>query len=118
MVYVLLSTSGATLIKYGGTSKAQTLFNIPFVNTEISYISLLGIVVYGVSFLVFVVLLNKLNMSYLVPVATGASYVLLMASSIAVFNEGFSLWKTIGCILILAGILLVVSGGTSAASTP
>lgn len=118
MLYVVLSTSGATLIKYGGSSKTHTLFSVPFVNTEISVTSLLGILIYGLSFLTFVILLNKLSMSYLVPVATGASYVLLMVSSIVVFQEGFSLWKTIGCILILAGILLVVSNGASVSSTP
>lgn len=117
MVYVVLSTSGATLIKYGGSSKVHTLFSVPFVNTEISLTSLLGILIYGISFLTFVILLNKLNMSYLVPIATGASYVLLMVASIAVFNEGFSLWKTIGCILILAGIMLVVTSGTNVTTT-
>lgn len=112
-MYVVLSTSGATLIKYGGSSKAQTLFTAPFVNTEFSLISLLGIFLYGVSFLTFVILLNKFNMSYLVPIATGASYIMLMVASIAVFNEGFSLGKTIGCILILSGVLLVATSGTS-----
>lgn len=112
-MYVVLSTSGATLIKYGGSSKTETLFSVPFVNTEFSVISLLGIFLYGVSFLTFVILLNKFSMSYLVPVATGASYIMLMVASIAVFNEGFSLGKTIGCILILGGVLLVATSGTS-----
>lgn len=117
-MYVTLSTSGATLIKYGGSSKTQTLFNVPFVNTEISAISLFGILIYGISFLTFVILINKFDMSYLVPVATGASYVMLMLASFVVFNESFGLWKTIGCILILAGVLLVASSGNSVISTP
>ena len=116
IAYVTLSTSGATLIKYGGSDKTNTLFNVPVVNTEVSLITLLGIFIYGVSFLTFIVLLNKLNMSYLVPVATGASYVLLMVASIAVFNEGFNLWKVFGCILILVGILLVIMNETSVPS--
>lgn len=118
MAYVTLSTSGATLIKYGGSSKAHTLFSVPIVNTEVSLITLLGVLIYGVSFLTFIILLNKLNMSYLVPVATGASYVLLMVASIAVFNESFNLWKVFGCILILVGILLVVMNETSVTTAP
>lgn len=119
MVYVVLSTSGATLIKYGGSGsgKVHTLFNVPIVNVEVSLVSLIGIIIYGMSFLVFTILLNKLSMSYLVPVATGASYVLLMISAILVFNESFGLWKAIGCILILVGIMLVVTSGNVASSS-
>jgi multidrug transporter EmrE-like cation transporter len=118
IIYVTLSTTGATLIKYGGSNKTTSLFNVPFVNTEISLISLLGIVIYGISFLTFVILLNKFDMSYLIPVATGAAYVMLMVSSVAVFSESFSLLKAIGCIMILAGVLLVVATGNNVVATP
>ncbi len=113
-----MSTTGATLIKFGGSGKIRSSFNVPVVNMDVSLITLLGIFIYGVSFLMFVVLLNKLNMSYFVPVATGVSYVLLMLASIVVFNEGFNVWKALGCILILVGVLLVVVNTSNAVSAP
>lgn len=113
--YILLSTGGATLIKLGGSSKWDPLFTVPYFNMPVSLITLSGIVGYGLSFLVFIVLLSKLDLSTLTPIATGVSYALLMGASVFIFSESFTLVKAIGCILILVGILMVIMGGAKIA---
>lgn len=113
--YILLSTGGATLVKLGGNPKMPQLFTVPYFDFPVSFVTLLGVIGYSLSFLLFIVLLNKLELSYLTPVATGVSYALLMGASILVFNEGFSLIKTVGCILILVGVIMVVANGTKLA---
>lgn len=112
--YILLSVGGATLIKLGGSQK-EVFFTMPFFDFNVSALTFLGILGYGLSFLLFIVLLNKLELSYLTPVATGVSYTLLMGASVLIFNESFSLTKAIGCILILVGIVLIVTNGTKLA---
>lgn len=109
VAYISLSTGGATLVKMGGDEKWKPLFSVPGFGFDVSLITLLGTIAYGLSFLVFIVLLNKLDLSYLTPVATGVSYAILMGISIVVFHEHFTLLKTLGCILILVGVLLVMA---------
>jgi len=113
VVYILLSTVGATLIKWGGDPKWKSFFNVPFFDVHISFVSLSGILSYGLSFLIFIVLLNKLDLSYLTPVATGASYALLILSSVIVFHESFTVIKAVGCLIILFGILLVATNSST-----
>jgi multidrug transporter EmrE-like cation transporter len=114
-MYILLSTGGTTLVKAGGHKTFESLFKIPYFNFQVSWVTFCGIIAYGISFLIFIVLLNKLNLSYLTPIATGLSYAILIGVSSVVFNESFTFTKAIGCVLILAGILLVVTSGTSPA---
>ena len=108
VVYVLFAVGGSTLIKYGGIAKISTLFIIPFVNTMVTWVSLLGIVCYGVSFIVYIILLSKFDLSVLSPVTIGFVYVLLMVTSVLVFHEQFTIMKIIGCVLVLVGVMLVV----------
>ncbi|MDR2895944.1 MAG: hypothetical protein LBV30_04775 [Propionibacteriaceae bacterium] len=107
-VYILLSTGGATLVKLGGNDRYPTIVNVPVANVRLTWMTLTGVIGYGLSFLLFMVLISKLNISFLTPIATGVSYLLLMLVSVVVFNEAFSVAKTIGCVLILAGVLCIV----------
>jgi len=107
--YVLFAVGGSTLIKYGGLAKVASLITLPIVNVNISLISILGILFYGLSFVLYVLLINKFDLSFISPVTIGVVYVLLMITAVVVFNEQFTVLKTIGCALILAGIMLVLA---------
>lgn len=106
--YIIFAVGGSTLIKYGGLSKAAALFTIPIVNVHMSLVSLLGVLCYGLSFVLYVLLLNKLDLSFLSPITIGVVYVLLMVTAVVVFSEQFTLAKIIGCTLILIGVMLVL----------
>jgi len=108
ILYVVFAVGGSTLIKYGGLAKVTSLITLPIVHVSISLISLFGILCYGISFLLYILLLNKFELSFISPLTIGVVYVLLMATAVVVFHEHFTVLKTIGCTLILAGILLVV----------
>jgi drug/metabolite transporter (DMT)-like permease len=107
-LYVIFAVGGSTLIKYGGIAKVATLITIPLIHIQASLITLAGIVLYGLSFLFYVILLNKFDLSFISPITIGLVYVFLMVTAIVVFNEQFTLLKTIGCVLILVGVLLVI----------
>lgn len=108
VLYVIFAVGGSTLIKYGGLAKATSLIVLPIVHVSISLISILGIACYGVSFLLYILLLNKFDLSFISPLTIGIVYVLLMATAVVVFNEQFTTLKTIGCTLILIGIFLIL----------
>ena len=110
VLYVIFAVGGSTLIKYGTLPKIQSLLTIPFVNVNISLIAILGIISYGLSFLLYIFLLSKFDLSFISPVTVGIVYVLLMITALIIFGEQFSVIKVIGCAIILAGILMIVSG--------
>ena len=109
VLYVVFAVVGSTLIKYGGLSKAASLFTLPIVQDSFSLVSILGIVFYGLSFIFYILLLNKFDLSFISPVTVGIVYVLLMVTAVVVFGEHFTVLKTVGCALILSGILLVLT---------
>jgi small multidrug resistance pump len=108
VLYVIFAVGGSTLIKYGGLAKAASLIVLPVVHVSVSLITLLGMICYGLSFLFYVLLLNKFDLSFISPLTVGIVYVLLMGTAVVVFNEQFTLLKTAGCTLVLAGILLIL----------
>ena len=111
ILYVVFAVGGSTLIKYGGIAKLAALFTVPIVNVSFSAISVLGILCYGASFVLYTFLLNRLDLSFVSPVTIGIVYILLMITAVIVFGEQFTIIKTIGCALILAGIFMVLAAG-------
>lgn len=109
VLYVVFAVGGSTLIKYGSLEKLGSLVTLPLVNVSFSLVSFLGIVCYGLSFLLYILLLSKFDLSFISPVTIGIVYVLLMVTAVIVFNEHFTILKTIGCAIILIGILLIVT---------
>lgn len=108
ILYVIFAVGGSTLIKYGGQVKLSTLLMVPIVKVGITLVTLLGIVCYGLSFLLYIFLLNKFDLSFISPITIGVVYVLLMITAIVFFSEHFTVLKIIGCILILVGVVMVL----------
>jgi len=109
VLYVVFAVGGSTLIKYGGLGKIAALFVVPVVNVGISTITILGIFCYGLSFILYILLLNKLDLSYVSPITIGAVYTLLMITAVFIFKEQFTVVKTLGCLLIFIGLMFVLS---------
>ena len=66
-----------------------------------------GVVLYGISFLLYVYLISKYDLGYIIPIATGLVYVLIFVASFVVFSEAFSMLKIFGIGLILIGLVLM-----------
>lgn len=108
ILYVIFAVLGSTLLKYGGLENVKTLFTVPFVNINISFITLIGFVSYGLSFLLYTILLNKFDLSFISPLTVALVYILLMITAFVIFKEPITTSKMIGCGLILIGILLMI----------
>ena len=110
VLYVIFAVTGSTLIKYGGLEQVKTLFTVPFVNISVSWVTLIGFICYGTSFLLYTNLLNKFDLSFKSTLTVALVYILLMITAFVIFKEPITTTKIIGCSLILIGILLMIKG--------
>ena len=107
-LYVVFAVVGSTLLKMGGLSKFKALFNIPVLNVSISPITLIGFVCYGISFLVYTILLNKYNLSFISPLTVALVYIFLMITAFLIFKEPITTSKIVGSSLILIGMIIMI----------
>ena len=108
IIYIIVGVSGITLIKLGSLPAATTLFTVPLVNVAVSWQTIFGIACYGLSFVLYIILIAKLDLSFLTPVVTAVNYILIMVVAFLIFGEQFTPVKIIGCSLIIIGVLMVV----------
>lgn len=108
ITYIVAAVVGSTLIKLGGSANMKTIFTIPFVNMHISPVTLLGVLAYGISFLLYIVLLTRFDLSFISPLLVAFVYVLLMFTAWLFFKESFTPLKIVGCSFILIGVIFVI----------
>ena len=106
--YIIFAVSGSTLIKFGGFTDFKVLFTLPFVNMPFSWVTLIGFICYGISFIVYTILLNRFDLSFISPLTVGLVYVLLMITAFLFFKEQFTVYKIVGSAMILCGIFLII----------
>ena len=106
-IYVLFSVSGVVFFKLGSANALALELSQSSFSLKISWLSILGLACYIVSFLIYMGLVTKNSLSYLIPVVTGAVYLLTMLSSVLIFKEHIQLLQLAGSILILAGLVLM-----------
>lgn len=107
---VVLSAMGQILVKIGARnleldfsmshllpSLLQIIKNIPVMS---------GMFIYGLSFILWVKVLSKLELSYAYPFVS-LGYVLIMFFSFFVFKESLSAYRILGTFLIIAGVLFI-----------
>ena len=107
VVYAIISALGITLLKIG--SGYEDFIKIVVLSKEfgISTLSLLGVMCYGISFLIYINLVSKYDMAYLYAIATGSVQVLLIAAMSLVFHQKFNAYSLLGSALIVLGIILL-----------
>lgn len=108
ILYVASAVSGSTLIKLGSNVDHKALFVLPVFNMPVSTTTLIGVFAYGISFMTYIVLLTRFDLSFVSPLLIAFVYILLMVTAFVIFQEQFTMEKIIGCILILAGVILVI----------
>ena len=105
IIYGLLSSGGLILVKYGLQYKTN-LFKL-FGFFSINIYTIMGIIMYILSFLLYMFLLLKNNISYIIPVSTAITYLIIFVASIFVIKESFSVLQLIGYFIIILGVIFV-----------
>jgi len=103
--YIFFTTSGITFMKLGGDSLKLSLSD--GFNLSMGWKTLIGFLLYIISFLLWQKLLVKYDLSILVPIITGIVQIIILIIGHFIFKESISVMSLIGVLLIIAGIVLM-----------
>jgi len=104
-IYLIFTTAGIFLMKLGGNSLALTLKN--GITFKIGYLTLCGFVCYLFSFLLWQKLLTTFDLSYIVPITTGISQIIIVCIGYFFFKEQLSGTNILGILLVIVGVVLL-----------
>ena len=105
-LYLLFTVGGLVFIKLGSEGVSVSL-KASQINMTLNLYIILGLIFYVISFLLWTVLLKGNKLSYIVPLTTGLSQVLILISSAMVFNERLTAVKIIAVAIIIFGVILL-----------
>ncbi|WP_426350475.1 DMT family transporter [Alloiococcus sp. CFN-8] len=104
--YLLFTVGGLIFIKLGSEGLSFS-FKAPQLNLSMNYYLVLGLIFYVISFALWTVLLRGNKLSYIVPLTTGLSQVLIVFSSAIIFHERITPLKIIAVGIIILGVVLL-----------
>ncbi len=105
-VYLLCSVGGMLLVKLGSGNTmlaldgGQLQFKMPL-------FSILGLCLYIISFILWMVLINVADLSYIVPIGMGLSQVLIIAAAALILKEDINTYQWVGIFVVTTGIVLL-----------
>ena len=105
-VYLFCTVGGLTLVKVGANNNAFAL-GTSYFNLSLSYTTMIGLVLYIVSFIMWIVIVQRYDLSYIQPIALGLSNILIIAASIFILGESIGLFQWLGIGCILGGVILM-----------
>lgn len=107
IAYALTASGGLALIKIGSKSGALISFVNNRLELNVTVHSIIGIVLYVASFLLYLYLISKFDLSYIIPLSTALVYIFIFAFAVTIFGESLTLIKTLAIILILIGVFIL-----------
>lgn len=106
VIYMILTLSGLVLMKYGGNPGSVSVKD-GSINVGMSIISMIGLICYICSFLLFTRIVIMFDLSYIMPICTGIIQLLTLVASYIVFKEQLTKTGIIGAIIVIVGILIM-----------
>ena len=94
------------LIKLGGNS-AQFDFSFQKIKLEMGLVTILGFVCYLTSFVLWIAILKRFDLNWIVPLTTGIVQILTLISAVLIFKETLSFFRVIGVVVIVIGLILL-----------
>lgn len=107
IAYVLATAGGLVLLKLGTSGAGFISIVNGKVAWNLSLLTVLGILTYGVSFLLYIILISKFSLGYIVPLTTALVYILVFIASYFVFKESFTTLKIVAIIMIIGGVMIL-----------
>lgn len=110
VIYLIFTVSGLILMKKGGNAGTITANSQEF-GFNISWISALGFICYIISFFLFTrIIMMFENVSYISPICTGISQVMILVASWLFLKEQMTGLSIGGAALIIAGVVIMNLG--------
>jgi len=106
-LYILTTVLALVVLKLGTQSGLPISYIDHRVHVNLNTFTVLGIILYGFSFITYVYLISKNDLGYIIPLAAAFVYLLIFIASAVVFKEEFTSTKIIGITLILGGLMFL-----------
>ncbi len=106
-LYVASTSLALIVLKLSSKLGAPVQFTENQLHFNINPLTVLGIGLYGTSFILYTYLISKFDLGYIIPLTTACVYALIFVASFVVFKEQFTILKIFGIIFILAGLTLL-----------
>lgn len=107
---VFLGAIGQVLVKFGAVNLTLNFSSEYILSSILSILKnvpvMCGILSYGISFLLWIKVLSKVELSYAYPMVS-LGYVIIMIFSYFFFKENISFLRVVGVLLIIMGVVLV-----------
>lgn len=107
LTYALTSSAGLILLKLGSESGAPVSIVEGKFQFNLGLYAVLGIILYGFSFIIYTYLVSKNDLGYIIPVSTALVYIFIFLASFLIFKEAFTALKILGICLIFGGLVLL-----------
>ena len=107
IIYAVISVTGLTLVKLGSSNPLSFSLEHTGFSFGVGWLTLLGLVLYIISFLIYMTLIAKNSLTYVTPVASAIVYILTMVVSLVVLKEQVTPMQWVGWCLILVGAVLM-----------
>ena len=105
-VYALLSAGGLVLFKLGGQDAAFQVGKTGF-SLALSWKMLLGILCYLCSFLLWLVIVSRTQLTFAMPLSVGVVNTLVFLGSARFLGEEITPTKIAGLVVIVLGLFLI-----------
>ena len=107
--YVLLAASGLILFKLGSANVNLSL-NIFSISINYSVKMLLGLFCYGCSFIVWMFIVSKMNLTIAMPLSVAIVNTLVVVGSTLILKEKITLTQGIGIFVVIFGVCIMTWG--------
>ena len=109
-LYVCLSAGGLILFKMGA-SDMNIHVTAAIFSVQLSWKMILGIICYGCSFILWLFIVSKMNLSIAMPLSVGIVNILVLVGSSVFLGETVTVAQWIGVGIIVIGLAIINMGG-------
>ena len=109
LLYVILSSSGLILFKLG-TSIVDFNLNILGIKLALSFKTIIGIFCYGFSFLLWLYIVSKNDLTIVMPLSVALVNTLVVIGSCIFLKESITLTQGIGIFVVTLGVVIMKWG--------
>lgn len=106
-IYLFLTISGLILYKKGTNENFLINFSNSSLNIKLSVMSILGLLCYLCSFLIYMFILPMFDLTYIMPLMSAFSSISIYVLSILVLKESVTAFGILGMIVIVIGVLMI-----------
>jgi multidrug transporter EmrE-like cation transporter len=107
LLYSLVTSLGLVFIKLGTEDGMPVKFLDGKLHFNLNFYAISGVLLYGLSFVLYMYLISKNDLGYIIPLTTALVYILIFVASYFIFHEVFTLTKIVGIVLIVAGLIFL-----------